>query len=512
MPAAPILSVKSTQFILALFVLLSLYTLGSLGLGLDEAYYWYWAKHPALGYVDHPPMVAWMIGLSTALGGDALFFVRFGGFLLLWSGFAFAFATARALFPDTDRGLAWEYLLVLNLTLIFPGASLVQTIDTPLFASWMAALYFGARVVARQDARAWYGMGICLGLGMLSKYTMVLLGPGMLLFLLFTREQRHWLGRKEPWLAALLALAVFSPVLVWNLQYDWVSFSFQLNQGFSSGEKPMLSKLSRYFTEQAAIISPLLFLAFLTYGILGSAKGIREQQVSYLYLGWLSWPIILFFAFTTARGAQAEANWPAPAYVAGLLLAWAVFHRHFAGRTAHRRTMSFVLIVSLLLILSIRGHLAFHWLPIPPDKDRLREFVGWQALGKRVAQVIQDHSSPKGWFLAGDKGTTLALAVYYTGNRYTGIDLAIPQRYLFLDDPNHDLKGKNAVLLGQDSAATRAFFGRYFRQVTEIGPYEHHYKSTPVPKYDTHLYLGEGFLGNWAAFERLKLGNAASGR
>lgn len=484
--------------------LLSLLTLAQLGLGLDEAYYWNWAKHLDLGYVDHPPMIAWVIGLSTAIGGDSVFFVRLGGFLLLWGGFAFAFGALRRLFPDLPNDAAWGYLLLLNLTLIFPGAALIQTIDTPLFAFWMAALYFGARVVADSDAKSWYGLGVCLGLGMLSKYTMVLLAPCMLLFLLFTPSQRHWLGRKEPWLGALLALLAFSPVLIWNLQHDWVSFAFQLNQGFAESSKPMLDKLLRYTTEQAAIISPFVFLFFVFYAGWGSYQAFAQRNAAYRYLLFLSWPVILFFAYTTAKGAQAEANWPAPAYVAGLMLAWVVYQQRFAARAAHRRIMIAVLTLSLLLSLLIRIHLAAPFLPIPPAKDRVREFAGWPALGEQINAIIEQHPSDNGWFISGDKGTIIAEAVYHTGKHYTGIDFAIPQRYLFLDHPNSRLKGKNALIIAKDNVAARAAFEPYFQRVIPIAPYRHRYRGQDIEKHSKYLYIGEGFRGNWTEFDALK--------
>jgi 4-amino-4-deoxy-L-arabinose transferase-like glycosyltransferase len=498
------LSSRITIALVGVFFLLGLLTLTQLGLGLDEAYYWYWAKHPDLGYVDHPPMIAWVIGLSSALGGDSPLFVRLGGFLLLWGGFAFAFGALRQLFPDAGAGVAWGYLLVLNLTLIFPGAAIIQTIDTPLFAFWMAALYFGARVVTHAEAKAWYGIGVSLGLGMLSKYTMVLFAPCLLLFLLFTPSQRYWLGRKEPWLSALLALLVFSPVLLWNSQHDWISFTFQLNQGFAASEQSVLEKMLRYVLEQAAIISPLLFLAFLFYAGWGSYQAVTQNNKADRYLMWLSWPVLLFFAYTTARGAQAEANWPAPAYIAGLMLAWVTYQRHFASVATHRRSMQLALALSLLLSLLLRIHLITPILPLPPADDRMREFTGWEALGRDIEDLIAAHPSASGWFIAGDKGTIVAEAVYHTGNRYTGIDFALPQRYLFLDAPNTQLKGKNALIIAKSAPATLARFQPYFERVTPLAPYTHRYRGEDIAKHSKYLYLGESFRGNWQRFDALK--------
>lgn len=475
-------------------------------LALDEAYYWYWAQHPDLGYFDHPPLIAWLIALSTAVGGDSEFFVRLGGFVLLWAGFGYAFFTLRTLFPNAAPQVAWEYLLLLNLTLILPGATVIHTIDTPLLAFWMGSLYFGARVVMQQDARAWYGVGVCLGLGMLSKYTMVLFVPSMLLFLLLSPSHRHWLGRKEPWLAALLALLIFSPVVFWNWQYDWLSFDFQFNHGFAPDDENAFNKILGYFVEQSVVVSPLLFLIFLIYGGWGVRLAVQPGRTAYLYLALLSWPVILFFGYSSATGSQAEANWPAPAYAAGLMLAWMVYREHFEARKGHQRFVVTALVASLALSLVIRTHLLYPWVPIPPERDRIVEMLGWPEMGARIAEIMAENPHPQGYFIASGAGTRLAEGVFYARGKYTGIDLTKPQRYLFLDDPNSELRGKNAVILDYYWEPRLEVFQRYFRKVTPLPPFAYQFKGVNSSDHKVSLYLGEEFLGNWTEFDRLKKG------
>jgi 4-amino-4-deoxy-L-arabinose transferase-like glycosyltransferase len=502
----PFIGIRVLILLLASLAGLSLLTTALVPLALDEAYYWYWAQYPDIGYFDHPPLIAWLIALSTALGGDSEFAVRLGGFLLLWSGFGFAFFTLRVLFPNAAPQAAWEYLLLLNLTLIFPGATMVHTIDTPLLAFWMGALYFGARVVMQQDARAWYGVGVCLGLGMLSKYTMVLFAPLMLLFVLFSPSHRHWLTRKEPWLAALLSVLIFSPVIVWNWQYDWLSFDFQLNHGFAPDDENTLNKIFGYVVEQAVVISPLLFVLFLIYGSWGAGYALKRGGAAYLYLVLLSWPVILFFGYSSVSGSQAEANWPAPAYAAGLLLAWMVYRQHFWERKGHGRFVVGALAISLALALAIRSHLLHPWLPIPPQQDRVGDALGWPELGVRINAIIAENPHPQGYFLAAGAGTRLAEGVYYTGGQYIGVDFIRPERYLFLDDPNAELRGKNAVILDHYWRPRPDTFQRYFRKVTPLNPFEFRFKGVELPDHRVELYLGEEFLGNWVEFDQLKQG------
>jgi 4-amino-4-deoxy-L-arabinose transferase-like glycosyltransferase len=496
-------------FILTVFLLIGVYTLFALPLGLDEAYYWYWAKHPALSYLDHPPMIAWVIALSTYIGGDREFWVRMGGFLLLYVGMGFGFATVRQLFPLATKDFAWEYLLILNLTLIFPGAALIQTPDTPLFAFWMMTLYFGARIIIKHESRSWYGLGLSLGMGMLSKYTMVLLTPGLLLFLILSPAHRYWLKRREPWLSALFAIVIWMPVLLWNGQHEWVSFHFQLHHGFETEAAKAGVKLLAYAISQAVMISPLLWLAFIWYSLRGVRTDLRSDNPACLYLTLTSWPVILFFAWSSAWGTQAEANWPAPAYLSGLLLAWAVLRGQLGHHRGNHRVAYTVVAFSLLLNLLVRTHLAHPWLPLSPMTDRLREFASWPALGQQIQSIINDRPHPTGWFLMGDKGTVIAEALFYTGNHYLGFDPARPERYLFLNDPNGQLRGKNAIIIiAHEQQGTLARFSHYFQKLTPLGLYRHHYRGQEIPRHNNHLYLGEEFLGNWVGFDRL---NKAAG-
>ena len=482
------------RLFLWLFLLLSLITMAMLPLGPDEAYYWYWAKHPDLSYLDHPPLVAWIIALTTYICGDQDFYVRLGGFLLLWLGMGCGFATIRQLFPQAPKALAWEYLLVLNLTLLIPGATMIQTPDTPLFASWMLALYFGAKIVTAQDKFAWYGLGIAVGLGLLSKYTMVLLVPGILSFLLLSPSHRYWLRRPEPWLGALLALLIWTPVLIWNGQHNWISFRFQLTQGFEADPTPKLERLGNYIGGQAAVISPVLWLAFVWYSLRGIRTDIRDPVC--LYLTLTSWPIILFFAWTSLRGTTAEANWPGPAYFSGLMLAWVVLRGQLGSHLGNRQIAFTVIAISLGLNLAARTHLLHPWLPLPLQKDRVSDFASWPTLGQQICAAIDAHPHAKGWFLLGDKGTTLAEALHYSNRNLIGFDPAHPERYLFLTDLNRQLRGKNAIIITQAQPATITHFNHLFHHLTLLEPYKHKYRGAIIHRHSNYLYLGENFVGN----------------
>ena len=212
-------------------ILLRLLYLGSYELIQEEAYYWNYSQHLAMGYLDHPPVVALLIWLGTHLFGHSEMGVRFGAFLC-W--FVTAWFSYNLTLTVLGRKAALNALVLIALLPLFFGSALVITPDAPLIACWSGALYFLHRALVDENRKAWLGAGICLGLGLTSKYTIALLGPAIILFMLIDRRARRWFFKPQPYLAAIIALIIFSPVILWNYQHGWASFLFQTQHRMAS--------------------------------------------------------------------------------------------------------------------------------------------------------------------------------------------------------------------------------------------------------------------------------------
>jgi len=195
----------------------------------------------------------------------------------------------------------------------------------------------------------------------------------------------------------------------------------------------------------------------------------------------------------------AEANWPAPAYIAGFILAGAVFHDGYAARPAHRRFLAAGLIVGLLMSLVVQLHLLKPFLPFPAAADQTRQFHGWRELGEQVSRAVDERPSDRGFFLVSDKGTTAAEAVFYSGARLTGVDLFQPERYVFLGDLS-TLKGKDAVLVlhGASETGLKRYEG-YFDSIEPAGSHDCVFRGVKIEGLSVHLFIGRGFRGSWHA-------------
>lgn len=482
--------------LLILFYLFRLFIISWLELAPDESYYWYWTKHLDWSYYDHPPMIAYLMALFTALLADNEFSVRIGGLLLTFLMILLLYRSCRRVCPE-DRAAPWNAIFIANITLLFSAGCLIQTPDTPLLFFWTAAVYCGIELITSPSPRWWYLWGVALGLGLLSKYTMILIVPCHFAFILLSRDHRCWLLRKEPYLALLVGLVLFSPVLLWNYQHDWISFSFHLHRGFEPDQKFGFLKFLEYLGGQAGVVTPLLFFIFVLY----SVKAIRMYQrlriPEYLYLILLSWPIILFFGYTSLRGAVAQPNWPAPAYMAGLLLLAVVYGRYYREKKAHRILLTAAIGLALLANVLIHAHLVSPFLPISPKIDTTQQFHGWRSLAQAVTRHIEENPHPSGYFLLADRGTTVAGALFYTGKPYIGIDFSRPERYTFLRKLE-DLKGKNAIILLHNiHESDLRFFRPYFRELQVLGKQTARFRGEVIEEYSVYLVLGKEYRGNW---------------
>ena len=200
----------------------------------DEAYYWTWSKENVLSFLDHPPMIAWFIRFGTAIFGDTNFGVRFAGI--------FAMLVTQLLLADIVRRVTHDVRAVV-LAVLMPEAALYYGLlmakvspDVALIPFAVAMVWALIRLNESGDARWWLAAGVFAGLALLSKFTVVMLIPAVAAFMLVPDWRRRWLCSPYPWLAALIAVVLFLPVLTWNAGHDWASFRFQFVRATATHE------------------------------------------------------------------------------------------------------------------------------------------------------------------------------------------------------------------------------------------------------------------------------------
>jgi dolichol-phosphate mannosyltransferase len=243
--------------LIAFACVLRLVYAGSVELMPEETYYWMYSRHLDYGYFDHPPMVAWLIRIGTALFGQTEFGVRFGALCCGAVTSVFVYRLAFNLYGAT---CALAALLLTQTLPFFFLAGFLMTPDAPLTAAWAASLYCLERALLGGHARAWWFAGISAGLGMISKYSIALLIPVTFIFMTWDERSRQWWRRPEPYVAALLAAAIFSPVIIWNEQHEWASFVFQTSRRLAEAPKFTLHRL---IASMLVLLTPTGFLALI---------------------------------------------------------------------------------------------------------------------------------------------------------------------------------------------------------------------------------------------------------
>ncbi len=208
-------------FLAILAIHYAIIVLGPLHLSGDEAQYWTWSRHLDWGYYTKAPIIAWIIALGTRIAGNTELGVRFFAPLFAFALSAMAYVFARQIHGSYRAGLVAALLFAL--TPIFFLGGQVMTTDIPMVTCWFLALWALWWALVRERPWAWYAAGLAVGLGLLSKYNMGVLPMAILVYLLASRHWRGALASPHPWLAALLALAVFSPNLWWNSRHHWVT-------------------------------------------------------------------------------------------------------------------------------------------------------------------------------------------------------------------------------------------------------------------------------------------------
>ena len=190
----------------------------------DEAYYSLWSSSLGAGYFDHPPLVAFMALTSQWMPSNP-WFLRLGTILTLLLALTGTLALIGQLIPNPSWNDRLKVILLVHFSIFGLLAGVLTTPDTALLACWIWALH-EAGAALRGNRYRWLSAGLVIGLGLLAKYTMVLMGA-VLLWTLLTRTHRSKLRTPWPYIGGLFCALVFAPHLIWNAQHHWISLRFQ---------------------------------------------------------------------------------------------------------------------------------------------------------------------------------------------------------------------------------------------------------------------------------------------
>ena len=352
----------------------------------EEAYYWMYSKHPALGYFDHPPMVAWIVALGTTVFGDTQLGVRFGTFVLWMASCGLTFLTARIWF---GKRAALAAALMFTLVPVYIGMGLIVTPDPPLLFFWLATLYFISRALHTNQGGYWLLAGVTFGGALLSKYYALVLAPSALLFLVLSPTHRRWLRRPQFWLVLPIALLVFSPVIIWNAQHGWDSFLFQSTRT-TVAQRHTIQDVLMFWVVQLAMLGPVFFPLFVWAAARGVKRGWLQREDRWNFVASFSLPLYFLFAAASFR-TEIHVNWTAPAFLSLAFGAGAIALEGLYNADAVRARRWWIglwVATALSLVVVILGHTSLAW--GFPKRFSYTRAGGWRSLAREVERQRND--------------------------------------------------------------------------------------------------------------------------
>ena len=440
---------------------------GGSGLGIDESYMVAATRHFAASYFDHPLASWWLELASRSLFGSAAPIVVRLPFVLL-SGVSswLLYLITRQLFGQ--KAGFWAvvaYSIAPVFSLAF-GSWVLP--DGPLNTALLAFLYALIRALGLPKQKPapywWLVAGLFAGLAMLSKYSAALVLVGSALGVLLDPVSRRELRRPWPWAGALLALALFSPVVFWNAQHHWASFNYQGGRATGLRLRPLMP-LSVWGGE-ALYVLPWLWVP-MVWVLLKAFRAGATSRASWL-LAWAAIiPVLLFAVVGLWSRTHILFHWAAPGYLMlfPLLGDWATRRssRLIGGVAA---ISGGLLAFAALLIVAL---VQFGLPPVmanafKPGKSPMLQAVDWVSVGKTLPPGI-DAVAAQRWFDAGKIGYALLR---------DGIDLPVtvfgrePHQFAFTTPPE-SLLGKTILIIAMPGSTT-ATWNRFASDFASLTP------------------------------------------
>lgn len=271
-------------------LLIHFFANGGYGYFRDELYYMACGDNLALGFVDHPPLIAFIIRFTRMILGDSLFALRFFPAL---AGALVVFLTGLIVRELGGRRFAQVLAAVaVIVSPIFLGTHNILSMNAFDHLFWTLSAYLIIRILKTKDPKFWILLGVVLGFGLLNKYSMLFFIFGFVVGLLLTPNRKYFLS-KWIWVSGTVAFLIFLPNLIWQVVHRWPTLEFMRNASlYKIMALSPLEFLAGQILEMHPFTFPILILGLAYFLFSKSGK-------PYQLFGWMY--IVLFLLFVLTR-------------------------------------------------------------------------------------------------------------------------------------------------------------------------------------------------------------------
>ncbi|MCL4477905.1 MAG: glycosyltransferase family 39 protein [Deltaproteobacteria bacterium] len=360
----------------------------TLNLSDDEAYYWQFARYLSLSYYEHPPLVAWSNYIMMQFLGSTAYAVRMSALLYSIGDSILVWLIAGKLLKD--RMKASFAVIVINIIPAYAIGGLMMLPDAPLGFFWLLTMYFLVKVFMDGKGNYWYAAGTALGFAMLSKYHSIFIPLSALTFMIVSKDDRKWFKDKRTYIAAIIALIIFTPVIVWNIQHNFASVRFELvsrNPNFHLS----INKFFTFLGSQVGLVSPFIYFLILYAIYYGFKVWQRDKNKTYLFLSIFSIVIVSFF-FAVSFVVDEKPNWALMGYIPAVIIMIQLSYDMYQKK-GYRFYLWLALSIALLFTMLIHIQLYYPLIPLKPaDTDLTNDLYGWHTAGKAVMKAYDELS------------------------------------------------------------------------------------------------------------------------
>lgn len=369
---------RSVLLFVALVTLLRLLCAPFMGLGVDEAHYLLYALNLDLSYFDHPPLVGWIHAFFTSIFGMNPFAARISAILLgaLTSFLLYIFLYSL----QRDTKLAFIGVLALHGVFIFNALFFMLLPDTLLFALIFLLIWSLLRLMQDPSRKNYIILGVLLGLAGLSKYTAILFVPPILLYILIKRRFDIFMSLNAL-ITTLIALVLISPVIIWNLQHDWISLSYQSAHVVPTQTISIQNFLLSLGSQLLAYNPFLMPLAF--YGLY---RAFLAKNETLLLVALFGVTLLGFFTYSSLY-QRALPHWSGLFYLLFIPLGvYYLYDRSQKWAKYLRYSIGFGVILSAFVYIEAATKI----IPLPDYGSLQVDMYGFDTIAKRANAQIRD--------------------------------------------------------------------------------------------------------------------------
>lgn len=469
---------------------------GPLSLHGDEAQYWVWSSHLSWSYYSKPPLIAFNNYITQCLFGHSALSVRINaivcGMLIGWVTYLFAYKIFCS-----QRKAFWASMLVFVMPFYFE-VSLIYSTDSILLLFWLLSSYFYWEAAATGKWGYWLALGLSVGIGSLGKYAMLFFIPILFVYLII--YDRKQLSNVALYLSLLMGLVIFSPVVFWNINHQFVGLK---HLGGLSGIDNMahpfswnLLNILIFVLGQMLIMSPLFVVFYYKIFIRRKRNKISSYFIVPIVFVW-----ILFLFISIIKKNEANINWTMFVYtLLPLLLSSYIID---CRKEKIAKILFGITLMLLFLVMTIPS-----WTSpvskkiLPLSIDPVRKLSAWESISSKVDSIYKTTANPQKTFIfTDDYMFTSELLFYLYPNKCiyfynNGTRMCQYQLWKGIEQFNH--RGYDAIYVDFFSSEKRKLAPSLPRHIADA--FEHVCPCEKVicsyrgePSFDIYAYKLKGF-------------------